>query len=112
MVKENRPGMLPETKGLLYVGGLSEPFAYMYKMKKEVLTAYTLIYCILTAYLLIAYLLIAYLLIAYLLIAYLLGARAQQPDHRVHVRHAGAEVGLHAREDRQVLPQRLQHRQG
>ena len=97
MVKENRPGMLPETKGLLYVGGLSEPFAYMYKMKKEVLTAYLLIYCILTAY---------------LLIAYLLGARAQQPDHRVHVRHAGAEVGLHAREDRQVLPQRLQHRQG
>ena len=94
--------MLPETKGLLYVGGLSEPFAYMYKMKKEVLTAYTLIYCILTAY----------LLIAYLLIAYLLGARAQQPDHRVHVRHAGAEVGIHAREDGQVLPQRVQHRQG
>ena len=28
--------MLPETKGLLYVGGLNEPFAYMTKLKKEV----------------------------------------------------------------------------
>ena len=65
------------------------------------------------AYCLLTYLLHTYcILTAYLLIAYLLGARAQQPDHRVHVRHAGAEVGLHAREDRQVLPQRLQHRQG
>ena len=36
VVKENRPGMLPETKGLLYVGGLNEPFAYMTKLKREV----------------------------------------------------------------------------
>ena len=28
--------MLPETKGLLYVGGLNEPFAYMTKLKREV----------------------------------------------------------------------------
>ena len=36
VVRENRPGMLPETKGHLYVGGLNEPFAFLTKMKREV----------------------------------------------------------------------------
>ena len=36
VVRENRPGMLPETKGPLYVGGLNEPFAFLTKMKREV----------------------------------------------------------------------------
>ncbi|XP_046548823.1 mRNA-capping enzyme-like [Haliotis rubra] len=34
IVKENRPGMLPETKGYLYVGSLDQPFSAM-KLNKE-----------------------------------------------------------------------------
>ncbi len=36
VVRENRPGMLPETLGQLFVGGLREPFDVMRKLKKEV----------------------------------------------------------------------------
>eukprot|EP00095_Tigriopus_kingsejongensis_P004298 maker-scaffold346_size200932-snap-gene-0.7 protein:Tk04298 transcript:maker-scaffold346_size200932-snap-gene-0.7-mRNA-1 annotation:"hypothetical protein CAPTEDRAFT_167250" len=34
--RETRPGMLPQTNGLLFVGGLNVPFATMPKLKKEV----------------------------------------------------------------------------